>query len=185
MSQEWSDLAKVWHAEAAAISADEIEDFLRRERVRLRGARIAELAGLGLGLGIALWMAMTTTVVYFAGLFGLFCAVTLWLTARYPGLPPARGGEDLLTSLEASIGYEDWLLSQLRIGRAFAYLPLFASVYLASDQLRHFANTDPRSLVANALCVLVMLVVLGWNLLLTRRARRRKARLEGFLGAMT
>jgi hypothetical protein len=184
VNEEWGDLAKVWRAEAAAVSASEIEVWLRRERARLRRARIAEFASLGIGLAGAAWAAVATPFVFVAGLFALFCALTLWFTLRFPATPLLRDGETLATSLDNRIAYEDWLLSQLRFGRALSYLPLFLFVFLIAGRLQHAAKAGLMSLAPLVVCLVTALAIAIWNAVLLRRAQRRRARLDGFNSAL-
>ena len=75
---------------------------------------------------------------------------------------------------------EDWIDEQLRFGRALSFVALFAVVIATSMQLQHFHAISVLGLgAATVSCVYVTGVVV-WNLVLTRRARRRRARLQYF-----
>jgi predicted sugar kinase len=53
---DWSDLAKLWQADGAAVSIDDIERHMRRERAQMLGVLIAEIGGLAVGTGAAVWL---------------------------------------------------------------------------------------------------------------------------------
>jgi hypothetical protein len=94
--------------------------------------------------------------------------------------PPPDGGHDLLTTLSAGVAREEWNLAQLGVGRAVTLVTLGAIALLDSDHLRFFEHTPPARLWSLLAITSLVLMVLAWNLVLTRLARRRKARLEDF-----
>ena len=46
-ASEWNDLAKMWQAEAAAVSVDEIDQHLKRQRRQMLLVTLVEVAGAG------------------------------------------------------------------------------------------------------------------------------------------
>ena len=94
--------------------------------------------------------------------------------------PPPSGGYDLLSSLEVSIAREEWNLAQLGIGRAVTFLTFVAIVMVASNHLRFLETTPAARLWSLFAIALIVFGVLAWNVILTRRARTRRSRLESF-----
>lgn len=178
LASDWNDLAKLWQAEAAAVSLDDIDAHLTRHRRHMRLAALAELAGVCLGVAAAGWLAF---VLSYRGLGLVVAAFTLASAAtvlrmRRESLPP--GSVDVLTSLKDSVDREDWIAEQLRFGRALSFVAMFAIVMAVGSQLRHDGSVSALSLVAGGVAAAFVLAALVWNLVLLRRSRRRRRRLE-------
>jgi hypothetical protein len=60
------------------------------------------------------------------------------------------------------------------------FLTLFAVLMALSARLRYFATTPGSTFVILFAVGAILLAVLAWNVLLTRRARVRQRRLEGY-----
>jgi len=182
MSQQpadWMELTRLWQAEGAAVSIDELDRHRQQERWVMRMLAGVELAGLGLGIAVGIWLSVVSPYVWFASIFIAFCLVTGWMALRRGDAEPL-GGEDLLTSLRISMAREDWVASQLRFGRAICFVVLFVIAFLGSYMLRHLTAVDSGSLLALAAAAIWMCAVLAWNLSLVRRSARRRQRLESF-----
>ena len=175
----WNELSKLWQAESAAISIDELESHMRRERAGMRALAVIELAGLGLGVVVGTWLAKATPYTWMAYVFILECIALAWIAWRRQD-PAVPGGDDLLTSLKASIAREEWIAARLRFGRALSFVVLFAVLMVASDLLRVYAATGAASLWALVACGAWVCAVIAWNLGLVHRSRRRRQRLESF-----
>jgi hypothetical protein len=68
----------------------------------------------------------------------------------------------------------------LRLGRALSFVALFAILMATSLQLLRLQAFSAAGLVAAGIGCAVVLGALGWNLVLTARMRRRRARLQYF-----
>ena len=134
-SQDWNDLAKLWQADAAGISLQEIDAHLERERRHLRGVTLSEMAGIGAGVIAAGLLLFFSPHVIMGVVIIAFGGASAWLTLRMrrEGAPPAS--VDLMQSLKDSIAREDWMAGQLRLGRALSYVALFAIVSALSAHL--------------------------------------------------
>jgi hypothetical protein len=177
-SSDWNDLAKMWQADAAGVSLQEIDRHLRREKRHLWLVTAAELAGLAAGVAAAacvLFFTPHTVMGVVIILFGGTCAL-ITLRMRRAGPPP--GSVDVLQSLKDSIAREDWLADQLRLGRALSFVALFAIVLATSLQLFRLQAFSATGLGAAGIGCAVVLAALAWNLVLTLRTRRRRARLQ-------
>jgi hypothetical protein len=178
-TSDWNDLTRLWQAEGAAVSLDELEQYMKRERRGMRALATAELAGLGLGVLVGIWLSLSSPYFWLSGVFIAFCLVMGWVALRRADAEP-QGGDDLLTSLRISMAREDWVASQLRFGRALSFVVLFVIVFLGSHMIRNFARAESGSLLALAAAAVWVCGVLGWNLLLVRRSARRRRRLESY-----
>lgn len=174
---DWKDLSRVWQAEGAAVSLDELEQYMKRERRGMRALATAELAGLGLGVLVGAWLSLWSPYFWLAGVFIAFCVVMGWVALRRTD-PEPQGGDDLLTSLRISMAREDWVASQLRFGRALSFVVLFVIVFLGSHMMRNFAAVNYGSFMALGVAAAWVCAVLAWNLSLVRRSARRRQRLE-------
>lgn len=175
---EWNDLAKMWQADAAGVSLQEIDAHLERERRHLRGVTLAELAGVGAGIIAAALLLFFTPHVIMGVVIIVFGGASAWITLRMrrEGGPPAS--VDLMQSLKDSIAREDWLAGQLRLGRALSFVALFAIVSGLSAQLHQARAFSSTILIAAGIGCAAVLAALAWNLLLTLRSRRRRERLQ-------
>jgi hypothetical protein len=176
---DWLELTRLWQAEGAAVSIDELENHARRERAAMHRLATAEMAGLGLGIAVGVWLSVTSFYFWLASVFIAFCLVMGWVALRRGHAEPL-GGDDLLTSLRISMAREDWVASELRFGRALSFVVLFVIVFLASHMMRHFATTSGGSLFALAAAAAWVYGVLAWNFVLLRRSARRRQRLESY-----
>ena len=181
MSQpaDWMELTRLWQAEGAAVSIDELEAHVQRERAAMRALAAIELAGLGLGIAVGVWLSATTTYFWLASVFIAFCLVMAWVALRRGHAEPL-GGDDLLTSLRISMTREDWVASELRFGRALSFVVLFVIVFMTSHVMRHFATTSAGALLALGAAAAWVCGVLAWNFVLARRSARRRQRLESY-----
>lgn len=178
---DWSDLTRLWQAEGAAISVDELEAHTRRERRMMRLLAALELAGLGLGVALGAWLGMFSPHVWLFGVFTSLCAVMAWVAWRSRAEAGPLGGDDLLTSLRVSIAREDWNAERLRFGRALSFMVLFIIAFMGSYLLRRYALVSATALIALAASTAWACAVLTWNLRLVRRSRARRRRLESYL----
>jgi len=178
---QWNSLAKLWHAESAAVSAADIEQHAWRQRRSLLALAVAEALGFALVFIGAVWISMHTAMIAMSSLTIVFFATCGFLQHRMRREPPPSGGDDLLSSLEISIAREEWNIAQLGIGRAVTFLTFFAIVMVASNHLRFIDSTPAARLWSLFAIALIVLGVLIWNVFLTRRARRRRANLESFV----
>lgn len=176
----WSDLARLWHTHTEAVSTSEVEHHAQRQRRQMMLLAGAELACMSLSFIAAVWIAVQTAMVAMTTITVVFFALCGFLQHRMRREPPASGGHDLLSSLEHSIAREEWNLAQLGIGRAITFLTLFGIVMVAADHLRHVESTPAARLWALLAVTLIVLLILGLNLVLTRAARVRKTRMENF-----
>lgn len=175
---DWNELAKLWQADAAGVSLQEIDAHLERERRHLRGVTLAEMAGIGVGIIAAALLLFFSPHVGMGVVIILFGGVSAWITLRMrrEGGPPAS--VDLMQSLTDSIAREDWMAGQLRLGRALSFVGLFAIVSALSAHLHRVQAFSSGTLIAAGTGCAVVLAALAWNLVLTRRSRRRLARLQ-------
>ena len=181
MSQpaDWMELTRLWQAEGAAVSLDELEAHRQRERAAMRSLAAVEMAGLGLGIAVGFWLSITSYYFWLASVFIAFCLVMGWVALRRGHAEPL-GGDDLLTSLRISMAREDWVAAQLRFGRALSFVVLFVIVFMASHMMRHYATVETGSLWALGAAAAWVCGVLGWNISLVRRSKRRRQRLESY-----
>jgi len=88
------------------------------------------------------------------------------------------GSVDVLQSLKDSLDREDWIAEQLRFGRALSFVALFAIVQATGSQLRNHALEPALTLTAGGIAAAFVVAALVWNLVLVRRTRARRRRLE-------
>jgi len=178
-SGNWNDLSKLWNARGGGdISATDVESHARRQRRLMVWLRFAEGGALTLAFIAAMWIAMQTALVAMSALSVVFFGACGYLQYRMRSEPVPAGGDDLLTSLEASIAREEWNLAQLGAGRAVTFLTLAAISMVVFDHLRHYASTPTGRVGALVAIAAIVLVVLAWNLVLSARIRRRKLMLD-------
>ena len=178
LASDWNDLAKLWQAEAAAVSVDDIEAHLERHRRHMLLVTVSELASVLLGVTAAGWLAFVLPyrgLGLVVGVFTLVSAVVLLRTRRDPA---PRGSVDVLQSLKESLDREDWIAEQLRFGRALSFVALFAIVMAIASQLRQSSFDSVLALMAGSVAAACVLLTLVWNLVLLRRSRARRHRLE-------
>jgi len=173
-SGNWDDLSNLWHSGDVAHSPADIERHEQRQRRLMAWLRFGEGGALALGFIAAMWIAMHTAYVAMTALSIVFFGTCGYLQYRMRREPTLSGGEDLLTSLRASVEREAWNLAQLGAGRAVTLLTLAAISMVVFDHLRHYASTPPGRLGALLAIAGIVLAILGWNLVLTVRTRRRK-----------
>ena len=173
----WDDLAKMWQADAAAISAADIDEHLRRQRRQMLGVMAAQLSGLLAGFIAAICVLVSTHPGMGVAIL-IFGGASALITLRMRRESEAGGSMDLLQSLKDSIAREDWLAEQLRLGRALSFVALFAIVLATAVQLLKLKAFSAAGLTAAGIGCGVVLAALVWNLVLTLRSRRRKARLR-------
>lgn len=176
-TEDWNDLAKMWQADAASISLQEVDEHLEREKRQMAGVHAAEFAGLGVGVVAAIGV-VTMTHFWMGVVIVLFGGISAWLTLRMRRAGPAPGSRDLLQSLKDSIEREDWVAEQLRFGRVLSFVALFAIVQATSVQLFRLKAFSATTLTAAGIGCAVVLGALAWNLWLTVRSRRRRTRLQ-------
>jgi hypothetical protein len=175
---DWNDLAKLWQADGAAVSVDDVERHLRRERATMLGVLLAEIAGLAVGTSAAIWLSSFMPFVGLGAVLAMFGSAFVAMRLRREQIP--SGTVDFLQSLKESIAREDWIEEQLRIGRALSLVALFAVVIATSVQLQRFHTISVFGLDAAIVSCAYVTSVIVWNLVLTRRSRRRRARLQYF-----
>ena len=177
-TDDWNDLAKMWQADAARVSTQEIDAHLRREKRLMAKVAAAELLGLCAGIVAAACVLFFTPHTGTGVAIVLFGGGSAWLTLRLRRefAPPVS--LDLLQSLKESIAREDWLSEQLRFGRALSFVALFAIVMAIALQLLRTKAFSAVVLAAAGIGCAVVLMALAWNLLLTSRSRRRRQRLR-------
>lgn len=177
-TSDWNDLAKMWQADAAGVSLLEIDRHLQRQKRHMWGVTAAELAGLGAGIIAAICVLFFTPHTGMGVVIILFGGACAWITLRMrrEGRPP--GAVDVLQSLKDSIAREDWIADQLRLGRALSFVALFAIIMATSLQLFRLRAFSAAGLIAAGTGCTVVLAALAWNLVLTRRAQQRRARLQ-------
>lgn len=175
--EDWQDLATLWQADAAGVSLQEVDEHLRREKRQIAGVAVAEFAGLGAGL-VAAVLVIALSHRWLGAVMIVFGGASAWLALRLRRAARTQGSGDLLQSLKESIDREDWIAEQLRLGRVLSFVALFAIVQATSAQLfRLKAFSAPLLTAAGIGCVAVM-GALAWNLWLTSRSKRRRARLK-------
>lgn len=175
-ASDWNDLSKMWQADAAAVSIEDIDEHLRRQRHQMRVVTAVELAGVGLGVFAAAWLAFFTPFRWMGAVVAAFAIASTFVMVRMRREPAPSGAVDAMQSLKDSIDREDWITEQLSFGRALSFVALFSIVVTASRLLQFHAI--PTAGLAAAIAGSVYVTsVLVWNLVLTRRARRRRARL--------
>jgi hypothetical protein len=174
----WNDLSKMWQADAAAVSLEEIDGHLARERRRMRVITFVELAGVGLGLAAAGWLTFFTPFRWLGAIVAVFAIISAFAAMRMRREAAPSGAVDVLHSLKESIEREDWIVEQLRTGRALSFVALFAIVMATSTQLLRFHTLHAVGLAAAIAGSAYVIAVLAWNLVLTRRAHARRTRLE-------
>jgi len=178
LASDWNDLAKLWQAEAAAVSIEDIDAHLSRHRRQLRIATLSELLGVGLGMAAAAWLAFMSPYRVLGVVVGVFALVSAAVTLRLRREPPPSGSIDVLQSLKDSLDREDWIAEQLRFGRALSFVALFAIVQAVGSQLRNHAQALELTLAAGGIASAFVIAALIWNLVLVRRSRTRRHRLE-------
>ena len=176
----WQDLARLWHAGGTMVSAGDVEARERRQRRHMFALASAEAGAMSLAFIAAVWIAMHTAFVAMSAITIVFFGVCGFLQHRMRREPPPAGDADLLTSLDVAVAREDWMLTQLGVGRAVTMLTLVSIVLVGSDHLRYFASTPVERLWALLGITLIVLAILGWNLVMTRQAKRRRARLSDY-----
>jgi hypothetical protein len=176
----WNALTKLWLARSQPVAQQEVERHAWRQHRNMVALAAAEAAGLVLAFIAAVWIAMHTAFVAMSAISVVFFGVCGYLQHRMRREAPPDGGHDLLTSLSAGVAREEWNLAQLGVGRAVTLVTLGAIAMLDSDHLRYFEQTPAARLWTLLAITSLVLMVLAWNLVLTRLARRRKARLEDF-----
>ncbi len=174
---DWTDLAKLWQADAAGVSVDEIDEHLRRHRRQMRVMTLVELAGAGLGVAAGLWLAFELNYRWLGLIVGVFALATALAMVRLRRELPPSGSVDVLQSLKDSMAREDWIVEQLGFGRALSFVALFAIIMAMASQLRQVGPTSTLALMAGGVAAACVTAALVWNLLLVRRSRIRKTRL--------
>ncbi len=178
-ASEWNDLAKMWQADAAAVSVDEIDQHLKRQRRQMLLVTLVEVAGAVLGVVAATWLAVLM-YPWVGVVVAVFAIVSAAVMVRMRREPASSGAVDALQSLKDSIAREDWIAEQLRLGRAGSFLALFSIVMVTAAQLRYVSAISSLGLIAAGVAAAYVAGALVWNLVLTRRARGRRARLQYF-----
>jgi len=176
----WQELAKLWHAESRVVSVVEVERHALRKRQQMFALAGAEAVALSLAFIAAVWIAMHTAFVAMSAITLVFVGVCGYLQHRMRREPPPAGDDDLLTSLDARMEHEDWVLTQLGVGRAVTLATLVSMVMLGSNDLRFFTTTPVERLWALLAITLVVFAILAWNLVLTWQAKQRRAQLSDY-----
>lgn len=177
MNDDWNDLAKMWQADAAGVSLAEIDAHIEREKRQMAGVTAAELTALGAGV-IAALCVIFLTHLWLGVIIMLFGGASAWIAMRLRRSARPPGSQDLLQSLKDSIDREDWIAEQLRFGRVLSFVALFAIVLATSVQLFRLKAFSTTGLTAAGIGCAVVSGALAWNLWLTVRSRRRRARLQ-------
>lgn len=178
LASDWNDLAKLWQAEAAAVSIDDIDAHLKRHRRHMRLATVAELGGVCLGVAAAGWLAFFTKYHGLGLVVVAFALISAAAVVRMRREPAASGSVDVLRSLKDSVDREDWIAEQLRFGRALSFVALFAIVTATGSQLRDSHSALAFALIAGGVAATCVLAALVWNTVLMRRSHARRRRLE-------
>lgn len=173
----WRELARLWHSKIPVVAPDEVERHARRQRRSELALASAEATVLALAFIAAVWIAMQTAYVAMSAISLVFFGVSGFLHHRMRNEPEPSGNRDLFTSLEDGIAREDWVLRQLGVGRAVTVVTLAALVMLGSDHLRFYSTTPASRLWALLIITLIVVGIVAWNLVLTRRAKQRKRNL--------
>lgn len=176
----WSELARLWHSHTEAFSAIDVEEHARRQRRAMWLLAAGEAACMALSFIAAVWIAIHTAMIVMTAITVVFFAMCAFLQHRLRREPPPSGGFDLLSSLEHSIAREAWNLAQLGIGRVVVFLTLAGITMVASNHLLRLDVTPPSRIWALLGVTFIVLAILVLNLVLTRRARVRKLRMESF-----
>jgi len=181
---QWQELARIWKTRDAVVTVADIEALHERQGRRLRVARVAELASSVLGVMAALWLALASRFLWVGILTVGFSLASICFVLRAQRRPVPQGSADLLQSLQDSLAYLDWLAMQLRYGRGFGFVALFAVVMAASAQLMRLASA-PSGLMATAAASIAISAALAWNMMLAWQVWRRTARLQAFRAKLT
>jgi hypothetical protein len=177
-TNDWQDLSTLWQADAAAVQLEEIDAYLASERRQLRLAAWGELTGLGIGIAASAWVAFFTPYRGVGIALALFAVASAYMARQLRRAPSLPGSAALAHSLKDSIAREDWITAQLRFGRALSFVALFALVFATAAQLRFVRPLELGGVWAATAGTAIVLAALVWNLVLTRRARVRRERLE-------
>jgi hypothetical protein len=176
----WPELARLWHSEARVVSPAEVERRAQRERRQMFALASAEAAALALAFIVAVWIAMQTAMVAMSAISIVFFGVCGYLQHRMRREPPPAGDDDLMTTLDASVEREDWILAQLGVGRAVTLVTLASIALVGADHLRFLSSTPVERLWAILAIALIVVAILAWNLLLTLHATRRRTSLRDY-----
>jgi hypothetical protein len=175
---DWIDLAGTWHAEAAQVSVDDIQSYLARRRREALLVTLAEFLVTALGVGAGLWLGLATRLHWMGLLIAAFALGAEIARIRARRRPEPGGTSELVESLRESIEYQDWLVHELRFGRALSFVALIAIVCVLSLQLRAVHATSALAFIGTFAAAVGVLAALVWNLVLARRALRQGARLR-------
>lgn len=176
----WNELVRLWHTHTEEMSTADVELHAQRQRRQMQALAAAEAACMVLSFSATVWIAMQTTMVALTAIVVVFYGVCAFLQHRLRREPSPSGGSDLLSSLDHSIAREEWNLTQFGIGRVVTFFTLLAIGMVASDHLVSYATTPAVRLWALLVVTFLVLLVLALNIVLTRRTRARKKRLESF-----
>lgn len=175
---DWQELSSVWQEDAAELRIEEIENYLARERRRLRIAAAGEVAGLAFGFAAAAWTAVFAPYRGLGVVLALFALASVYLSWRLRRAPMPAGSAALAISLKESLAREDWIEAQLRFGRSLNYVALVGLTFAAAALLRFVRPVDLVALWAACGGIAFVSGSLAWNAILARRARVRRRRLE-------
>ena len=178
LASDWNDLSKLWQAEAAAVSVDDIDAHLKRHERQMRMAALGEFLGVGLGVAAAVWLAFMSPYRWMGLVVGVFAVVSSAVAIRLRREKVASGSVDVQQSLKDSLDREDWIAEQLRFGRALSFVALFAIVQATGSQLRNHALAPELTMTAGGIAAAFVIATLAWNQVLARRSRARRQRLE-------
>jgi hypothetical protein len=173
----WNELSRLWHAATPPVAPEEVERHARRQRRETTALAVAEAVAMALAFIAAMWIAMQTAYVAMSAISMVFFGVSGYLHHRLRNEPEPNGSRELLTSLAEGILREEWMLRQLGVGRAVTLLTLASIALVGSDHLRFYASTPAARLWAMLAIALIVLGILAWNLVLTRKAKKRKEQL--------
>jgi hypothetical protein len=179
-SDQWRELARIWKAGDAAVTAADIEALHARQHLRLRVARAGELACSVLGIVAATWLGLASRFTWVGILTAAFSVASVFLVLRTRRMPVPQGCDELLESLQGSLSYLDWLAGQLRYGRILGFMAMFAVVMAASTQLMRSAGATSSALIATAAAGMAIGAALAWNMTLAWKVWRCRARLQAF-----
>ena len=144
----------------------------------MRLAAFGELSGVGLALAAALWLAFMSPYRWMGLVVGVFAIVSSAVAIRMRREQAPSGSVDVLQSLKDSLDREDWIAEQLRFGRVLSFVALFAIVQATGSQLRNHALSPAFTMAAGGIAAAFVVAALAWNLVLSRRSRTRRQRLE-------
>jgi len=178
LGSDWNDLSKLWQAEAAAVSIDDIDAHLERHERQMRVAMLGEILGVALAVAAAAWLTFMSPYRGMGMVVGIFAIVSSVVAIRLRREQLPSGSVDLLQSLKDSVEREDWIAEQLRFGRVLSFVALFAIVQATGSQLRNHALAPGLTMAAGGIAAAFVVAALLWNLVLVRRSRTRRARLE-------